>query len=60
MFRKFSQINVNLQAPKLELQIMRAHKFGKINPMIQNRIYGHLDVLYMSFAHLNLLLKAKI
>lgn len=39
---------------KQGLLTMPVQKFGRINLMIPSLIFGHLDVLYMKWQHLNL------
>jgi hypothetical protein len=35
-------------------------KFGKINPIMKNQIYGHLAALFMKWQHSGLLLWEKV
>jgi predicted secreted acid phosphatase len=45
MYQKL--LKMDYSTLKLELHIMQVQKFGKINLMIPNQIYGHWDVSYM-------------
>lgn len=45
---------------KLELLIMQVLKYGKINLMIVNLIFGHLDVYFMKWQHINYHSKLKV
>jgi hypothetical protein len=55
MYRKLTNKKISLLKHKQELHIMQVRKFGKINRMIQNVIFGHMVVFCIKcviFSHL--------
>ncbi len=44
MYQKLTNKKISLLKHKQELLIMQVRKFGKINRMIQNVIFGHMVV----------------